>query len=112
MNTNYFLAVIALLVGALIVYGFCAAGAPALQTAVSGVLCTAFLVVGMALSVEGQPRATLLVKSVALTLFLLLLILNIVLTGLHVGQTLYIIVNGVLTLVAATIVYLIIRAKP
>ena len=67
---------------------------------------------GMALSVEGQPRATLLVKSVALTLFLLLLILNIVLTGLHVGQTLYIIVNGVLTLVAATIVYLIIRAKP
>ena len=111
MKTNYFLAVIALLVGALIVYGFCAAGAPALQTAVSGVLCTAFLVVGMALSVEGQPRATLLVKSVALTLFLLL-ILNIVLTGLHVGQTLYIIVNGVLTLVAATIVYLIIRAKP
>ena len=52
MKTNYFLAVIALLVGALIVYGFCAAGAPALQTAVSGVLCTAFLVVGMALSVE------------------------------------------------------------
>ena len=93
MKTNYFLAVIALLVGALIVYGFCAAGAPALQTAV-------------------KPRATLLVKSVALTLFLLLLILNIVLTGLHVGQTLYIIVNGVLTLVAATIVYLIIRAKP
>ena len=111
MKTNYFLTVVALLAGALIVYGFCAAGAPLLQTTVSGVVCTAFLVVGMALSVERQ-RATLLVKSVALTLFLLLLILNIVLTGLNVGQTLYIIVNSVLTLAAATVVYLIIRAEP
>lgn len=112
MKTNYFLAVIALLLGALIAYGFCAAGAPALQTAVSGMLCTAFLVVGMALSVKGEPRATLLVKSVSLTLALLLLILNIVLTGLHVGQAFYIIVNGVSTLVAATIIYLITRSKP
>ena len=112
MKTNYFLTVVALLAGALIVYGFCAAGAPLLQTTVSGVVCTAFLVVGMALSVEGQPRATLLVKSVALTLFLLLLIFNIVLTGLNVGQTPYIIVNSVLTLAAATVVYLIIRAEP
>ncbi|GEM_PF-2725492 len=111
MKTNFFLAVIALLIGALIVYGFCVAGAPALQTAVSGVLCTALLVVGMAISVKGEPRTTLLVKCVTLTLALLLLILNIALTGLHVGQAFYIIVNGVLTLVAATIIYLITRAK-
>ena len=82
-----------------------------MQTAVSGVLCTALLVVGMAISVKGEPRTTLLVKCVTLTLALLLLILNIALTGLHVGQAFYIIVNGVLTLVAATIIYLITRAK-
>ena len=112
MKTNYFLAVIALLVGALIVYGFCAAGAPLLQTAVSGALCTAFLVVGMAFSVKEQPRTTMLMKCLALTFFLLLLILNVVLTLLRVGEVFYVISNSVLTLVAATVVYLIIRVEP
>lgn len=112
MKTNFFLAVIALLIGALIVYGFCTAGAPAVQTTVSGVLCTALLVVGMALSIKGEPRATLLMKCVSLTLALLLLILDIALTVLHVGQAIYVIVNGVSLLVAVTVVYLITRAKP
>lgn len=112
MKINYFLSVLALLVGALIAYGFCAADAPLLQTIVSVVLSTVFLLIGMGVSIEGQPRATMLVKTLASTVFLFLLILNIFLTGLHVGESFYIIINGILTLLAVTLLYLIIRAKP
>lgn len=111
MKANLFLALLALLVGALIIYGFYAAGAGTLQTAVSGTLCTLFLAAGMSLSIEGFPRTTILVKTVAHGFFLLLLLLNILLTVTGIGQIAYIITNGLLTLAALTIIYLIIHSK-
>ncbi len=111
MKANLFLATIALLAGALIGYAFYAAGAGTLQVAVSGILCTLFLVAGMSLSVEGFPRTTILVRTATLVFFFAFLLLNILLTVVHIGQSAYIIINGLLTLAAAVIVYLILRSK-
>lgn len=111
MKVNLFLVLLALLAGTLIGYGFHASGVGMLQTMVSYVLCTLFLATGMGLSVEGYPRTTTLMKTVALGFFLLTLGLNILLIAVGTEPPACIITNGLLALITLTIVYLIVRNR-
>lgn len=108
---NFFMILLALMAGALIGYGFYAAGAGRTVTIAGSVLCTLFLASGLGISVEGYPRASALAKVVSMMTFLGLLVLNVVFAWVGVGDAACIITNGLLTLISAGSIYLIVRSR-
>ena len=77
MKINFFLLVIALIVGGLMYYSFSAFEADVLSRACEAVSCTLALVSALAISITGCPRETVMFKTWASIWFVVALLVNI-----------------------------------
>ncbi|WP_290540536.1 hypothetical protein [Alistipes sp.] len=111
MKANIFTIILSILSGALISYGFHAAGASTPLIACTGLLCTLSLVLGMGISWAEYPRTSMLLHTLGWVFFVLFLGLNILLGVLGAGESLLIILNGILVIVLLGASYFVTNAK-
>lgn len=105
LKVNAFLALISLAAGALIGYGFSAAGCSVLLSVFAGAEAGLLLVVGSSVSVTAYPRVSVMLKTAALLFLAVLLVANVLLGAFAAATNLLVIVNGLILLLAAATLY-------
>jgi len=107
MKINPFLTLCALLIGALIFYGFHAAEVSLLYAVTTSVVSTVALAVSLGVRYEDDARHSMLLKTVSLLLLFVSLPLNFVFAWFGAADAVVIITNGLLLLVWVIVVYLL-----
>lgn len=111
MKVNMFMTVLAMLASALVGYAFYASGCDTLQTIVSTIMFAIYIVTGMGLSVEQYPRTSMLIKVTAFTLLVITLIADIILIVAEASEPTFIIVNGIVLVIALALGYMLYNSK-
>ncbi len=111
MKANVFMLVMAFLIGLLFSYGLYTMGATTLQFIGGGVLCTLALMFTIGVSIREYPRSTILFRTLAGGLFGVLLIVNLLFVWFSAEQTIFIIINGLLTVGGAIGLWQIYQSK-
>lgn len=111
MKVNIFMTILALAASALVGYAFHASGCAPLYTGISTALFAAFLVTGMGISFEEYPRTSMLIKVTCFTLLVLTFVLDLILIACEVSNPTFIIINGLLAIVALAICYMLYQSK-
>lgn len=111
MKVNVFMGILALLATAIVGYAFYAAGCNALQTTISTLMFAVYIITGMSLKVEAYPRTSVLIKVTAFTFLAFTLIADIILIALDANGPLFVIINGVILVVALALGYMLYNSK-
>lgn len=112
MRINFFMLLIALLLCGLIFFGFYQwTGGNMLYTCVSSAVSLFFLVPPLALRSEDSARGNAMANVFSSTIFVLMLIANVLFARYEASTTLFVLVNGVLFCIWAAVYYGITKAK-
>lgn len=105
MKLHFLMTLLSLIAGALIGYSFRVLDCSVLLSVIAGVEAGILLVFGTAVSVDGYPRSSMMLKTAALTFFVVLLSVNVLLGAFAAGQHAIIIINGLILLLAIVTLY-------
>lgn len=111
MKVNVFMGILALIATAIVGYAFYASGCNALQISISTLMFAIYIISGMSLSVEQYPRSSMLIKVTAFTMLVITLIADIILIAADANESVFIIINGLLLVIALSLGYMLYNSK-
>lgn len=111
MKLNVFMLIIALIVGALIFYGFYSGTDRILLSVGSAVVCAVSLALALGTDIVDYPRTTTMFRVVAGLLFFAFLILDLLFWWFEVADAKFIIFNGILAVIGAVGLYTIGKSR-
>lgn len=111
MRINFILAVLALIIGGLISYGFFAVADSTLFALVGGIAITLFMVISFGVGIVDCPRGSVMFKTLAGFLSGTLIITNSIFIALNVPEPVFIITNGLISTLGIIGLYLIYKSQ-
>lgn len=111
MKINYVMSVFGLLLGFLTAYSFHASGMEMARTVFVGIMSLLYFESFLAFSFPENPRGSMLMKVTGVSSFVVLVVLNIILSVADAGNTLFYILNSFMFVLSALVIYKLVSTK-
>lgn len=111
MKVNYVMLVFGLLLGFLTAYSFYASGMEIARTVFVGIMSLLYFEAFLAFSFPDNPRGSMLMKVTGVSSFVVLVVLNIILSVADAGNTLFFILNSFMFIISALVIYKLVSIK-
>lgn len=111
MRVNGFMMLLAILASALVGYILYSIDCSPLQMAVFSMMFAVFSICGASLSIDDYPRSSMLLKVTSFVFLVIVIILDTILVCVDAGNSVVIVSNGLLLIIALAIGYMLYNSK-